>query len=287
MNDYSNFRHLRPLSDEDMQRLAPSVFASAPHESRSARYTYIPTLQLIAGMREAGFFPVSVMQSRCRIPGKQPFTKHMVRFARELASPDSVELDDTIPQVCLKNSHDGSSAYELGLGLFRPICKNGLMVSTGSFEEVKVPHKGNVMRDVIEGAFTVIQSADKVLQHATSWKHLQLTGPEQHALAHSALMLRFDGSEEQPPKVTEQQILAPRRDSDRGSDLWATFNRLQENVIRGGQRYIQPGHRTEEGRYIRSRRMQTRPVGGIDQSTTLNRALWALAERMAELKQTN
>ena len=32
-----------PLTDDQIHRVAPSIFADAPHESRSKRYAYIPT----------------------------------------------------------------------------------------------------------------------------------------------------------------------------------------------------------------------------------------------------
>jgi hypothetical protein len=69
-----------------------------------------------------------------------------------------------------------------------------------------------------------------------------------------------------------------RRYDDRASDLWTTFNAVQENVIRGG---ITAMGRNATGQ---RRRVTTREVNGIDQNRSLNRALWMLAERMAELK---
>jgi hypothetical protein len=74
--------------------------------------------------------------------------------------------------------------------------------------------------------------------------------------------------------VTESQILAPRRFEDRRDDMWTTFNRVQENMMKGGLR----------GRNRSSRTTTTRPVNGIDQSVKLNRALWVLAEEMRRLK---
>jgi hypothetical protein len=44
-----NTRVLRgdgPLSEDQMQRTAPSIFAEGKHASRSERYTYIPTIDL-------------------------------------------------------------------------------------------------------------------------------------------------------------------------------------------------------------------------------------------------
>jgi hypothetical protein len=56
------------------------------------------------------------------------------------------------------------------------------------------------------------------------------------------------------------------------------FNVIQENVIRGGLHAV--GHDAN----LRRRRVTSRPVNGIDQDVRLNKALWVLAERMAQIK---
>jgi len=38
----------------------------------------------------------------------------------------------------------------------------------------------------------------------------------------------------QPKKVDVKTLLQPRRSSDNGTDLWTTFNVLQENITHGG-----------------------------------------------------
>ena len=43
-----------PLSDDQILRVAPSIFADAPHESRSERYSYIPTAAVLAELRKEG-----------------------------------------------------------------------------------------------------------------------------------------------------------------------------------------------------------------------------------------
>ncbi|KAA8703552.1 DUF945 domain-containing protein, partial [Pseudomonas cannabina] len=75
-----------------------------------------------------------------------------------------------------------------------------------------------------------------------------------------------------PAPVTPSQLLMPRRREDRSSDLWTTFNRVQENTIKGGL----------TGRNKQGRRTTTRAVNGIDQDVKLNRALWVLAQAMGE-----
>ncbi|MFY9987929.1 MAG: hypothetical protein WAK31_24440 [Chthoniobacterales bacterium] len=40
------------ISDDEMRRLAPSVFASQPIEGVSERYSFLPTSSILNGMRE-------------------------------------------------------------------------------------------------------------------------------------------------------------------------------------------------------------------------------------------
>ena len=66
-----------------------------------------------------------------------------------------------VPEIILLNSHDGSSSYQMLPGLFRGVCTNGLVCGQ-SFGEVRVPHKGNVVEKVIEGAYEVLGVFDRV-----------------------------------------------------------------------------------------------------------------------------
>lgn len=45
----------RSLTDDELMRFVPSVFSEDKHESRSERYTYIPTINIINRLREDGF----------------------------------------------------------------------------------------------------------------------------------------------------------------------------------------------------------------------------------------
>ena len=97
---------------------------------------------------------------------------------------------------------------------------------------------------------------------------------EQNAFARAAALLRFEPTEGQALPVTPEQVNRARRMDDRAPDLWTTFNRVQENVVRGGLR----------SRNANGARQSTRAVTGIDQDVKLNRALWTLAEEMQRLK---
>lgn len=104
---------------------------------------------------------------------------------------------------------------------------------------------------------------------------MTLNRDEQHAFARSALALRYDPTDaDTPAPITDSQLLDARRFEDRRDDLWTVFNRVQENLTKGGLR----------GRSASGRAISTRPVTGIDQNVKLNRALWMLADAMRQIK---
>lgn len=266
-----------PLTLEEIGQRAPSALATRPYDAMSAKYGFVPTVGVIQAMIAAGFQPFSAVQSRTRVAGKGDFTKHMIRFRHQ--DVGQVVVGDVIPEVVLINSHDGTSAYKLIAGLYRLICSNGMMVSDGEIDAINVAHKGNIVQDVLDGSHRLIADTQKSLATVRQWTQLQLTDGEQRAFAESAHTLRFaDSQGKVTTSITPDQLLVPRRREDAGSDLWHTLNRVQENVIAGGLSAIQ---RDAEGRRIR--RVSTRRINGIDQDVRLNRALWALAGKMAEL----
>ncbi len=263
----SSFRSDRPLLDEEIRRVAPSVFAEAKHESRSTRYSYIPTSEVINSLRKEGFQPFSVVQSRVRDDGKREHTKHMLR----LRHVEHIASTEGTNEIILLNSHDGTSSYQMLAGQYRFVCHNGI-VCGDTLNDIRIPHKGDVIGKVIEGAYTVLDQFDAIKGSTEGMRTLSLSAPEQAIFARAALTLKYDDEEIAP--ITEQQLLEPRRFEDRGNDLWRTFNRVQENIIQGGLR----------GRTSNGKRTTTRAVTGIDQNVKINRALWILAEEMGRLK---
>ena len=224
----NSIRQERPLTNDELIQVVPSIFSEEKHNSRSERYTYIPTITLLDKLRDEGFQPFFACQSRVRDEDKRGHTKHMVRLRREGGSKGK-----EVPESILLNSHDGSSSYQMIPGMFRFVCTNGLVCGT-SFGEIRVPHKGDVVGQVIEGAY----------------------------------------DDETKAPVSIEQIIHPRRYEDKQDDIWTTYQRVQENMIKGGL----PG-RTQKGK-----RTTTRPVQGIDGDVKLNKALWLIAEQFRAFK---
>jgi hypothetical protein len=260
-----------PLADEQMRRAAPSIFAEGKHVSRSERYTYIPTIEVLRGLRREGFEPFMVAQSKSRVEGKTEFTKHMIRMRHA----GQVSTRPEANEIILINSHDGASSYQMLAGVFRFVCCNGLVVGTVA-NDIRIPHKGRIQDEVIDGAFRVLEDFEAVDAATDGMKALALKPEEQRAFATAALTLRYGerGEGQAPAPVTADQLIDARRPEDLGNSLWTTFQRVQENALRGGQR----------GRSAQGRRLQTRPVDSIDRNVQLNRALWVLAEEMRRIK---
>jgi hypothetical protein len=258
------------MSNEQLTRYAPSVFAAAPSHRMSERYTFIPTIAVVEGLRSAGWAVVAAAEQRVRLDDRKGVQKHMLRL-RRADGMQALNVGDSITELVLSNSHDGSSAYEAVLGLFRKVCSNGLHVAAGTLSTVKVRHSGRAADEVVEGSFRLMDETPRLVEAVDGMRAVQLTAGEQTAFASAALAARY---EVDAAPVAPTALLTPRRWDDRGADLWSTFNRVQEHMIRGGLR----------GRNTAGKRTTTRAVTGLDADTKLNRALWTLAEEMRKLK---
>lgn len=271
----ARFDAARALSEDEMRRLAPSIFAVDAHHSRTDRFQPIATIEILRGLQGEGFMPVGVKQATSRDASRRDFTKHLIRM-RRIDDDRNFRVGDTVCEILLKNANDGTSAYDLMAGLFRIRCMNSLVSQVGTLDSVKVRHSGDVQGKVIEGTYTVLNTAREALAAPQDWSQINLNGDERQAFAAAAHVLRFgdaEGNTDTP--IQPRQLLQARRTGDQGSDLWTTFNVIQENAIRGGLRAIQRDEATGE-----RRRVTSREVKGIDQDVKLNRALWIVAQAM-------
>jgi hypothetical protein len=266
-------RNIQPLSDDQLARVAPSVFATTAWEEVSDKYTFIPTSTIVERLRAEGLVPVQARQSNTLIEGKRGFAKHEIRFVDHslLESPDRI-VDQTFPMAVLTNSHDRAAAFAIDAGLFRMVCANGMALPDSLCQSVRVRHSGDV-GEIIDGVFEVVEQANQLPALVDEYRSLQMPMEAQRAFATAALELRDSNL-----PITESQLLHPRRSEDANSwmvpkrDLWTTLNVVQENLVKGGLR-----SRSKTGR-----RASTRAIKDIAADQKLNKALFVLAEQMAD-----
>jgi hypothetical protein len=252
------------LSLDTVRALVPAAFATSAHERTSPKYTFIPTERVLTGLMQAGFVPVEARQTHAR-RASPAHARHVLRLRRRF---ETVQLKGSVPEVVFLNSHDGTSAYQLRMGLFRVVCTNGLIVSRGAFPAYCVPHRGNVVDEVITGALKLSENFESLAGQVERMEQRRLFKDEQSRFAERALALRYPNPDE--ARMQASQLLTCRRIEDTGDDLFTVLNRCQEALMRGGL-----SRRAASGRLSRTRR-----ITSIREEIRLNAGLWDLASEM-------
>lgn len=181
--------------------------------------------------------------------------RQQARYASDLAREGKVEYVIDCPHQAKHPSHEAISRRFSGRN--------------------RIPHSGNVLLEVAEGVERLRGELPKIGQAVESMQALRLNRDEQRAFAGAALMLKYD--EGQAP-VNAERVLQTRRAEDEAPTLWNTFNTVQEHLVRGGDHY------QTETKAGRRQNRKTSAVGSVSGQTSINRALWRLAEEMQKIK---
>ena len=249
----------RALLPTALTESVPAAFAETPDPSRtSPRYQFISTARVIDALLEAGFEPTRAQQTRSHSSPRH--ARHMIRFSYV---KHELSLIDAVPELILINAHDATSAYTLRAGLFRPLCTNGLCTQIGDFGLLHVPHRGNVIHNLVDGALQIARGFKDITRVVQQMAARTLSDPERREFAVAALNVRYPQSARHVP-VRPDQLLSARRDADFGNSLWLTYNVVQENLIAGGL----------QGRSASGRGSRTRAIRAIREDIRINVGLW-------------
>ncbi len=271
MSSYNHLVNAVQLGDNELRRLAPSIFADEPHESRSAKFECVNTARILVSMQAEGFVPVAARQSNPRDEERRGYTKHEIRL-RHVRDLGAAKAGNEFNEIIMANAADGTGALRLGKGRFRQVCANGMYCGRVD-EDITVLHRKGAEFEAITAAYDVLAQLKEVDAFVEQMRQIELTSMEQTEMAVMALTFRYGDLAKSP--VKPQHLLAANRREDNEPSLWLTFNRIQENSIKGGV----------SGYTANNRRTTTRPIVNIPQSAAINRALWAHALDMLGRKQ--
>jgi len=247
------------LTKEQIKNSAPVIFAKAPtNPGVSSKYLFVNTETIIDDLAKLGWKPVSAAMRKSR--GVDTiFSKHMVTFQNPDIMIKSKDGDDAFPRIILSNSHDGLQAFKFSVGIFRLVCSNGLVVADEKFSDFKIKHKGytfSELRDVVSKAVKDLPNRVEVLN---KMKSRILTKDEKEKLALDAMLIRAGITPDSDKakkfeydKETLQDILEPKREADKGDDLWRTFNVIQEKITQGDFHAALKGAKVRKVRKIKS-----------------------------------
>ena len=245
-----------------LQAVVPSVFAQQPYEKTSARYGFVPTIDVVQSLESTGLNLVQAGQTLTRVEGKAPFTRHVLRFRPQYAP---TVMNEALPEVVLMNSHDGSSGFKLWLGLFRMVCANGMIVSNGTFSSVSIPHRSNAAEIVAQQSLDFLSNIETLDEGMRRFKDKHMTETEMYQFAEKAAQIRW--GTERPAGLNARDLLLARRLQDAHHNLWAVLNTIQENLTKGGVSLNRTG-----------RQSTTRGLRSVSDDVRMNTQLWGAAE---------
>ena len=279
---------------ENLSFTAPAALATEAHSSRSDRYSHVTTSDIVGTLESDGWNLDQSEQAACRTEGRKAHVKHLLRFSH----PSIQSVAGVRPQVVVLNSSDGSSALKLFAGLLRMACMNGILAGE-DFASLSVHHRGvNLADQVIAHAATLRSRIPEVIEVIKEWRNTPLDAGTRLDFAKAAAELRFanakivDGASEMPHRldspaaeglsprfVNAQSVLNVRRYADGYDNLWHTFNRVQENLIRGGTQTCALA-KDEDGEPTHYKWINSRKVTGITSNRTINQGLWDLSSQL-------
>lgn len=266
------------LSNEQLTRMVPSVAATAAHESRSDRYGFLSTLDVVDALRGSGWYPVRAEVGNPRTRKSREYGKHMLRFRQH---PDvTIEVGEVVPEIVCFNAHDGTAAYRFMAGLFRSICSNGLIVADDTFGDIRVMHTKYAIQEALTASEAILDAVPSIMGRVDAWKMVDLDRSSSLEFANEAAKLRPGIL-----KPISAELLGHRRWADKKSDLWTTFNKVQENLIRGGTYGTKvvtiKDYRDGTNKDITETK-RLRAIKAPKELVSVNRGLWNLADQFAK-----
>lgn len=215
------------LNNPDLLEAVPSIFATAPHPKVSEGYHFVSTADIIGRLEDVGWGIMSANQQRVKDATERQYAKHSVTMMRHGDSSGK----ETRPTLRIVNSHNWASLLQIHIGMLRLICSNGLMAS---FALASWTVRHDRIKEDLQQILDRFQSVAAIqFQEMETWKGIQLNSDQQREFAIGAAKLRFADSEGNELESYADSMNAARRQLDVGPDLWRTFNRLQENGMKG------------------------------------------------------
>ena len=247
------------ITKSQLREICPLAFASEPtNPDVSNKYLFVNTETVIDDLGKLGWLPVQAAQRKSRGNGTI-FSKHMVSFQNPDIKITGKDGDDSFPRIIMTNSHDGMQAFKFSVGIFRLVCSNGLVVADEQFSDFKIKHKGYTFAELRDVVTTAVKDLPNKVEVLNEMKSRILTQEEKNKLALDAMLVRAGieiGSKKAKKFVYDEEtiedILEPKRDEDKGDDLWKVFNVVQEKITQGEFSAALKGAKVRKVRKIKS-----------------------------------
>lgn len=276
------------LSMLDVQAKAPAALADGHSDELSSIYGEVDTKNVIEILSDHGYGITQAAQKKPRNTDRTNFVEHLLAFApREYGFRD-VGCDAYRPEIVVYNSRNGLSSLKVFTGVFRMICSNGIIAGEGNM--TKVRHTTKRVGEVEDAIRYAADSLPMMEQKVDAFRSVVMDDDMSMDFARKAAALRWEVNESARDVVMSGNVgsfatyntldhiaFDTRRLEDRHTDLWTVFNRVQENIIRGGVDVLSISDKSPDGKWRRAQ-----PVRSVSENVRINRSLWDIAEEYLE-----
>jgi hypothetical protein len=276
----------------DIAEACPAVLTETAAPETSGRYGFINTMQAMQILGDYGYRPTQATQRPSRNAAHRPYAMHAISFAHD--SDLNENNKDSRPEIILYNSHDGKSALKLFSGVFRFICSNGIVAGNGFQSKMRHSHTtANGFESMLKDTAA---NLPRMMNRVAALQESTVDNESAMDFAYNAAALRWEqmpenryggfmASDQAKPGAyfdhgTVRDMFQANRYEDHGPTAWLVFNRIQENVMRGGPSIVSLTSRAKEtGQGWKLRK--SKAITSLPKTIDVNRKLWDLADALA------
>lgn len=237
----------------------------------SKNYKFTSSEEIQSALQSQGFELDGVSYAKPTKEANKGFQKHIMIFSK----PDLIVDGGNKLQLLVTNSHDGKSALKLNAGCYRAVCANGLVAGNDMYS-TRVLHKGGDFERKLR------ESLEYIMEQMNSLKgevELMQNTPINNSQAYDYLMAmaEYRLKDVDLVGINTDSVIKLHRAEDRAEDVYTFFNRVQENIIKGGIQYVKNVEILDaDGKVTGSEKKsgKTREVKSISKSMDLNKVLW-------------
>lgn len=261
-----SFLQKHELSEQQIRKKAPAVFATAPAHWVSERYTFLRTYEIVNWLKLEGWKVIQAKQINKVKEANLLINLHMVTLVDPF---HPIAPGDLYPQIVLANGHTGYNAFRLNTGIFQLSTEIGLRVNIDELQDLYTRHISYTFEDMQQYCRTIINNLAYLRQKIETFSAKRLSRAQTQRFAEQALLLKQATSEKRELCYDE---LLNGLGAD-GDSLWKTYEHLQRKFLRSEYYYYEDGTRTPK---------KANSIVGLKKNIAFNESMYALALKFLE-----
>lgn len=248
-------------------------------------FQHVTTRDILDVFQAKGWNVSSVNVLNPRKPEHQGYQRHLVRLENPAfpSIPGLSAANSSIPQICLLNANNATTALRLFFGFLRTACLNGI-ISGASLADFKAVHSKNVLTRLGEGIEFLSANMHTMFSQVQALQSVQFT----ESMVKEYTKAMFDARLSSVGKVINVNYNLPlQRVEDSALDGFTVHQRVQEYLIRGGIHYTcLRDVKDSQGNVMATRTIHThtRKLASIQGQIKLNRIAYDEVIRIAGIE---